>query len=110
MNMNMNNMNEIFKKAQKIQKEMMDQQEKLAEQELKGSSGGDMVNVIINGKFEVQRITLDETVFKSQDKEMVEDLIVSAVNDAIKKVQAASQKGYGDLMGKAGLPPNFLGS
>ncbi len=102
-------MNNLLKQAQKIQKEMQKAQEELADITVEGSAGGGMVKAVANGKQEIVSISIEPEVIDPDDKEMLEDLIVAAVNQAVKAAQERSneemQKITGGMLG--GLPGNF---
>lgn len=83
----MNNMKELMKQAQKMQREMMSKQEALADKEYEASAGGDMVKVKINGKFEIKEVKISKEIVDPEDIEMLEDLVISGVNSAIQKAQ-----------------------
>ena len=78
-----NNFNDMMKKAQEMQKKMQEMQNSLSNLEVEGTSGGGMVKVIMNCKNEVKKIDVDPSIIKQDDKTMMEDLIVAALNDAI---------------------------
>ena len=102
-------MNNILKQAQKLQGEMKKVQETLASITVEGSAGGGMVKVIANCKLEVLSIKIDPEVLKEDDQEMIEDLIVAAVNQAIQNAQKRAEeemkKVTGGLLGN--LPGNL---
>lgn len=79
------NMNNLMKQAQKMQKQMAEAQEALAEKTLEMTSGGGAVKIVISGKKEVQEIKINPEVVDPDDVEMLEDLILSAVNEAIRQ-------------------------
>ncbi len=79
------NMNNIMKQAQKMQKQMVEMQESLNEKTLEMTSGGGAVKIVISGKKEIQSIKIDPEVVDPDDVEMLEDLILSAVNEAIRQ-------------------------
>jgi DNA-binding YbaB/EbfC family protein len=103
------NMNNLLKQAQKIQKEMQKVQDGLADITVEGSAGGGMVKAVANCKQEIVSISIEPEVIDPEDKEMLEDLIVAAVNQAVKAAQTRSneemQKVAGGMLG--GLPGNF---
>ena len=78
----------LLKQAQKMQEDMQKAQEELAQAEVTGESGGGMVKVAMNGKHQMSALTIDEGLYADDDKEMLEDLIVAAVNDASAKAEA----------------------
>ena len=77
----------------------------LGQLEVQGESGGGMVRVTMNGRHEVRAVQIDATTFG--DKEMLEDLIAAAVNDAVRKVEARVQEKFSGLMSGMALPPGF---
>ena len=79
------NMNNIMKQAQKMQKQMVEMQESLNEKTLEMTSGGGAVKIVISGKKEIQSIKIDPEVVDPDDVEMLEDSILSAVNEAIRQ-------------------------
>ena len=87
----MMNIQGIMKQAQMMQKKMEEEQAKLAQEEVEGSSGGGMVKIILNGKFEMKKITLDKNLIDPEEVEVLEDLIVAAYNDAKGKIDAKMQ-------------------
>ncbi len=90
----------LMKQAQKMQETMLKAQEELARMEVTGQSGGGMVQVVMTGKHEVRRVHIDDAVM--DDREMLEDLVAAAVNDAVHKVEAATKEKMAGLT--AGLP------
>ena len=101
------NLGNMMKQAQQLQKKMSEAQEKLNSIEVEGVSGGGMVKVVSTAKGEVKRITLDESLLKPEDKEITEDLIVAAVNDAKQKGEIATQEEMKSLTGGIPLPPGM---
>ena len=97
----------MMKQAQQLQKKMSEAQEKLNSIEVEGVSGGGMVKVVSTAKGEVKRITLDESLLKPEDKEITEDLIVAAVNDAKQKGEITAQEEMKSLTGGIPLPPGM---
>lgn len=83
----MNNMKELMKQAQKMQKEMLAKQQALADKEYEASAGGDMVKIKINGKLEIKEIKISKEIVDPEDIEMLEDLVLAGVNSAIQKAQ-----------------------
>lgn len=81
------NMNNLMKQAQKMQKQMMEKQEELQAKTLEMTSGGGAVKVVITGKKEIQELKINPDVVDPDDVEMLEDLIISAVNEAIRQVE-----------------------
>lgn len=102
-------MGDILKQAQKMQEKMQKIQEELGDLEVEGSAGGGMVTVTANGRQEIVGVKIDKEVVDPEDVEMLEDLVVAAVNQALEKAQElASQemgKAAGGMLGN--LPPGF---
>jgi nucleoid-associated protein EbfC len=96
-------MGNMLKQAQALQANMQKAQAELALLEVTGESGGGMVKVTVNGRHEVKRVQIEPSVV-SGDREMLEDLIGAAVNDAMRRVEAASQAKMAGLMGGLQLP------
>ncbi|MCR4922981.1 MAG: YbaB/EbfC family nucleoid-associated protein [Lachnospiraceae bacterium] len=102
--MGMGNMGNLMKQAQKMQKQMEENQKLLEEQEYTVTSGGKAVEITITGKKEITKVKIDPEAVDPDDVEMLEDLIMAAVNEAIKKVEDASNEVMGKLAGKTGFP------
>lgn len=96
----------IMKQAQKMQEDMKQLQEELATMEIAGSAGGGMVNVTLNGRHELLRVNIDNSLWED-DKEMVEDLVAAAVNDAVHKLEKMSQERMAEATSGLGLPPGM---
>jgi len=92
---------QMMKKAQQMQEQL---QRELAETEIESTAGGGMVTVVLNGVKEVQRITIDPDVVTREDVEMLQDLIVAAINDAQRKVDSTVSGKMGGLMGGLKIP------
>jgi len=101
------NMGNMMKQAQQLQANMQRAQAEIANLEVTGEAGGGMAKVVMTGKHEVRRVTLDPTLLSANDKEMLEDLIAAATNDAVQKVERASQEKMSSLMGGLNLPPGM---
>jgi len=101
----MKNIGQIMKQVQDMQNRMSEVQAKLGDMEMTGASGGGMVQAVMNGKGELKRIKIDPSMLA--DGEVLEDLIVAAVNDAKSKTDAHSQEEMGKLTGGLPLPPGF---
>ena len=95
----------LMKQAQMMQENMKKAQEQLATIEVEGQSGGGMVKVVMTCRNDVKRVTIDESVM--DDKEMLEDLLAAAVNDAVRKAEATSQEKMGGLTAGMQLPPGM---
>ena len=95
----------LMKQAQKVQEDMQKRQEEMANMEVIGESGGGMVKVAVNGKHEARRVEIDEGIM--DDKEMLEDLIAAAINDATHKVESRTREQMSDMLGGLNLPPGI---
>ncbi len=96
----------MMKQAMALQANMKKAQEEIAAMEVTGESGGGMVKVTMNGKHEVKRVQIEPQVI-SEDREMLEDLIAAATNDAVNKVEQQSQARMSSVMSGMQLPPGF---
>ena len=101
------NMNNLMKQAQKMQKQLEESQKELEEKEFSASAGGGAVEVTISGKKQVTAIKLKEEVVDPEDIEMLEDLIMAAMNEALRKVEDETQSSMGKLTGGLGLGGGF---
>ena len=101
------NIGNMMKQAQQLQKKMAEVQEKLNSIEVEGVSGGGLVKVFASAKGEVKRIIIDDSLMIKEEKEMTEDLIVAAINDAKKKGEVASQEEMKSVTGGIPLPPGM---
>jgi DNA-binding YbaB/EbfC family protein len=100
------NIGNMMKQAQQLQANLQRAQAEIALMEVTGEAGGGMAKVVMTGKHEVKRVTLDPALI-GDDKEMLEDLIAAAVNDAVQKVERTSQEKMSSLMGGMNLPPGL---
>lgn len=98
----MNNFSDLMKQAQKMQKQLMDAQKKVEEMSIEGASGGGMVSIKMNGKYEIQSLTIDPKLMTPEDATMVSDLVIAAYNDAKKKVEEQISSGMSGI-----LPPGM---
>ena len=96
------NMNNLMKQAQKMQRQMEENQKALEEKEFTAAAGGGAVEVTISGKREIKKVTLSEEVVDPDDIEMLEDLIVAATNEALRKVDEESSAVMSKLTGGLG--------
>ena len=101
------NIGNMMKQAQQLQKKMAEIQERLNSIEVEGSSGGGLVKVISTAKGEIKRISIDDSLMKQEEKEIAEDLIVAAINDAKQKGEEAAQKEMKNVTGGIPLPPGM---
>jgi DNA-binding YbaB/EbfC family protein len=93
----------IMKQAQEMQANLQKAQEELANLEVSGESGGGMVTVLMTGRHDVRRVSIDASLM-GEDKEMLEDLVAAAVNDAVRKVEQESQEKLSGLTAGLSLP------
>lgn len=98
------NMNNLMKQAQKMQKQMEENQKAFEEKEFTATAGGGAVEVVVSGKKEITKIKLSEEVVDPDDIEMLEDLVMAAVNEAFAKMEQESQSQMSKLTGGMGLP------
>lgn len=99
----MMNMQGLMKQAQMMQKKMEEAQKKLAESEVIGTSGGGMVKVTLNGKFEALKVEIDKSLVNPDETDILEDLLLTAINDAQKKVDTMMNDGMKDITGGLNL-------
>lgn len=92
----------LMKQAQKMQEDMQKAQQEIAEMTVTGNSGGGMVSVVMNGVHELHKVTIDESLM--DDREMLEDLVAAAVNDAVQRMAVASKEKLGGVAGGLNLP------
>ncbi len=100
----MKGMGNMMKQAQKLQSKMLKMQEELAERTVESSAGGGMVKVVANGRQQVVSIELEKEVVDPEDIEMLQDLVLAAVNDALNKAQEMVASEMGKLTGGFNLP------
>jgi len=96
----------LMKQAQQLQSNLQKAQEEIATMEIVGESGGGMVSVVMTGRHDVKRVSIDDSLLQD-DKDMLEDLIAAAVNDAVQKVEKQTQDKMSDMTGGLNLPPGF---
>ena len=96
----------LMKQAQKMQETLQKAQEEMAAMEITGESGGGLVSVIMTGRHEVRRIRIDDSLL-GDDKDMLEDLVAAAINDAVHKVERTTKDKFAGLAGGLGLPANL---
>ena len=97
------NMNALMQQAKRMQEQMLKAQEELETAEVEGKAGGEMVKVVMNGKKEIKSIKLDKTAVDPDDVEMLEDLIIVAINDASAKADEMSKDKMGPMGNLGGL-------
>jgi len=98
------NMNNLMKQAQKMQKQMAEMQENLDKQLFEATAGGGVVKAEVNGKKELTKVTIDPEAVDPDDVEMLEDLVVAAVNEAIRKAEEAVNGQMSKMTGGMNLP------
>ena len=103
----MKNLTEMLKKAQEMQSKMGDMQSQLDDLEIEGTAGAGLVKVVLSGKGDMKSLSIDDSLFSSEDREVLEDLIVAAHTQARSKVAEASAEHMKDLTGGIDLPPGF---
>lgn len=96
----------LMKQAQQMQANMEKAQEELAKMEIVGEAGGGMVKITMTGRHDVKRVNIDAALL-NDDKEMLEDLLAAAVNDAVRQVEKTSQEKMSGLTGGMNLPGGF---
>ena len=104
--MKLGNMNELMKQAQVMQEKMQKMQEDVAKLEVTGESGAGLVKIVMNGRHDVRTVNIDSSIL-SEEKEILEDLIAAAINDAVRKVESTSQEQMQKLTGGMQMPPGF---
>jgi nucleoid-associated protein EbfC len=96
----------LMRQAQQMQETMQKAQAELADIEVTGESGAGMVKIVLNGRHEAKKATIDPKL-AGEDLGLLEDLLVAAVNDAVRKIAARSQEKYAELMSGLNLPPGM---
>ena len=108
------NLFKLFKDFQKLQGEIKKIQDTLAKEEVRGSSGAGMVEVTVNGKLEAVDMRIEKKLLEGKNLQMLQDLIVAAINDAMRKAQEKMKEKIGEVSGELGLPglniPDMLNS
>ncbi|MCP4629127.1 MAG: YbaB/EbfC family nucleoid-associated protein [bacterium] len=100
----MKGMGNMMKQAQKLQSQMMKLQEELADKTVESSSGGGMVTVVANGRQQIESIQIENEVVDPDDVDMLQDLVLAAVNDALAKAQGMVSSEMGKLTGGLNIP------
>ncbi len=100
-----NALGNLMQQAQKMQEDLKNAQDELALMQVQGESGGGLVAIIMTGKREARKVTIDPTVL--DDKDMLEDLIAAAINDAVNKVNKMKKEKMSDVTSGIPLPPGF---
>jgi DNA-binding YbaB/EbfC family protein len=96
----------LMQQAQQMQQKMQEAQEEMANMEVEGAAGGGMVKVTMTGKHEVRRVAIDDSLM-GDDREMLEDLVTAAMNDAVQKVEAEQKERFSGMTSGMNLPEGF---
>jgi DNA-binding YbaB/EbfC family protein len=100
------NIGDMMKQAQKMQEQLQKQQEEIANAEVTGESGAGMVKVLMNGRHDVKKVEIEDELL-SEEKEILEDLLAAAVNDAVRKIEEKNKSTMSGLAEGMGMPPGF---
>ena len=103
----MNNMNDLLRQAQVMQNKIARLQQEMAEKDVEASAGGGMVKVVMNGRQEMKSIVIDKAVMESGDNEMLQDLVMTAVNEAVRIGRANLEREMANISGGIRLPGMF---
>ncbi|MBR4736394.1 MAG: YbaB/EbfC family nucleoid-associated protein [Rhodocyclaceae bacterium] len=95
----------LMKQAQQMQANMQKMQEQIAQMEIEGQAGAGMVKIVMTGKHDVRRVSIDPSVM--DDREMLEDLIAAAVNDAVRRIESTTQEKMSGFTAGLNLPPGM---
>ncbi len=101
-----NSLGDIMKQAQKMQEDVKNIQGEIEALEITGESGAGLVKIIMTGKREVRKVTIDKSLFED-DKDMLEDLVAAAMNDAVRKVNRLKKEKMSDVTSGFPMPPGF---
>jgi nucleoid-associated protein EbfC len=101
-----NALGNIMQQAQKMQEDLKKAQEELALMQVQGESGGGLVTIVMTGKREARKVTIDDSLL-GEDKDMLEDLVAAAINDAVNKVAKMKKEKMSDITSGIPLPPGF---
>ena len=101
-----NALGNIMQQAQKMQEDLKKAQEELAMMQVLGESGGGLVTIVMTGKREARKVTIDDSLL-AEDKDMLEDLVAAAINDAVNKVGKMKKEKMSDITSGIPLPPGF---
>lgn len=96
----------LMKQAQKMQEDMQKVQEEVQNMEVTGQAGGGMVNIVMTGRHDVKRVSIDDSLLQD-DKEMLEDLVAAAVNDAVRKIESETKQKMSTMTNGISLPPGM---
>ena len=98
--------NNLMKQAQQMQEKMAKMQENASNAEVAGESGGGMVKIVMTGRYDVKKVTIDPSLLE-EDKALLEDLLAAAVNDAVRRVESQAKTAMSDMTGGMNFPPGF---
>lgn len=102
----MKGIGDLMKQAQEMQANMQKLQEDLAQAEVRGEAGAGLIAVVMSGRHDVKSVTIDDSLM-SEDKEMLEDLLAAAVNDAVRKIETQNRDQMQKMTAGMGIPPGF---
>ncbi len=102
----MKGLGDLMKQAQQMQANMQKMQEDLAKAEVTGQAGAGLVSVVMTGRHDVKSVSIDDSLM-SEDKEMLEDLLAAAVNDAVRKIETRNRDEMEKMTAGMGMPPGF---
>lgn len=102
----MKDLNDLMKQAQQMQAKMQQAQEEIANAEVEGQSGAGMVKIVMTGRHDVRKVSIDPSLL-SEDKEVLEDLLAAAVNDAVRRVEQQNRDKMAEVTGGLQMPPGF---
>lgn len=101
------NLGQLMNQARKIQEKLQKMQEEMADKTVEAQSGGGMVTVVVNGKQELVSLKISEEIWEEKDKELLEDLIIAAINDSLNKSRDMMQEEMGKITGLSGMQMPF---
>ncbi len=102
----MEGMGDLMKKAQQMQEDMQKAQEEIAKTVMVGESGAGLVKITMNGRHDVRKVDIDSSLM-SEEKDVLEDLIAAAINDAVRRIDANQKDKMSGMMSGLGMPPGF---
>ena len=102
----MKGIGDLMKQAQEMQANMQKLQEDLAQAEVRGEAGAGLIAVVMSGRHDVKSVSIDDSLM-SEDKEMLEDLLAAAVNDAVRKIETQNRDQMQKMTAGMGIPPGF---
>ncbi|WP_075188080.1 YbaB/EbfC family nucleoid-associated protein [Teredinibacter haidensis] len=102
----MKGLGDLMKQAQEMQAKMQQMQDDIANTEVEGQAGAGLVKVTMTGRHDIKNVNIDSSLMQ-EDKEMLEDLLAAAVNDAVRRIEEENKKCMGDLTGGMQMPPGF---